>query len=90
MGLHFRKGKWMEKGTTDGILRNGLLERVTEERGTSRGNDKRVAKEVGRETRVSYENQAKHFKREGLRINATKRFKRIKSENKCVLFHQWS
>ena len=50
MGLHFRKGKWMEKGTTDGILRNGLLEKVTEERGTSRGNDKRVAKEVGRET----------------------------------------
>lgn len=81
---------WMEKGTTDGILRNGLLERVAEERGTSRGNDKSVAKEVGRETRVSYENQAKHFKREGLRINATKRFKRIKSENKQVLFHRWS
>ena len=41
----------MEKGTTDGILRNGLLERVTEERGTSKGNDKRVVKEVGRETK---------------------------------------
>ena len=66
------------------------MERVTEERGTSKGNDKGVVKEVGRETRVSYENQAKHFKREGDRINVTKRFKRIKSENKCVLFHPWS
>ena len=55
------------------------MERVTEERGTSKGNDKGVVKEVGRETRVSYENQAKHFKREGVRINVTKRFKRIKS-----------
>ena len=80
----------MEKGTTDGILRNGLLERVTEERGTSKGNDKRVVKEVGREKKVSYENQAKHFKRERIRISATKRFKRIKSENKRVLFHWWN
>lgn len=80
----------MEKRTTDGILRNGLLESVTEERGRSKGNDKRVVKEVGRETTVSYENQAKHFKRERVRISATKRFKRIKSENKRVLFHWWN
>ena len=62
------------------------MERVTEERGTSKGNDKGVVKEVERETRVSYENQAKHFKREGVRINATKRFKRIRTEKKIKLW----
>ena len=50
MGPHFRRGMEMEKRITDGIFRNSPLERVIEERGICKGNDKRLVKEVGRVT----------------------------------------
>lgn len=43
----------MRKRITDGVLRNSNLGRVIEERGTHKGNDKRVIREMGRETEKS-------------------------------------
>lgn len=66
----------MEKRIIDGILRNSNLERVIKERRTHKRNDKRVIRELGRETEECIVD-TEEIKREG--IHVPKKFSKIKS-----------